>query len=101
MRPRRSTCSTSSVTPNPSLRRRIAAAAEGNPLFLEEMLALVRASGGREVVVPPTIQALLVARLDQLERGERGVLERGSVEGRVFHHGAVGRLPTACRKPSA
>jgi hypothetical protein len=32
--------------------------------------------------VPPTIQALLAARLDQLDRRERGVLERGSVEGR-------------------
>jgi class 3 adenylate cyclase len=74
------------------LRVRIREAAEGNPLFLEEMLALVRESGGREVVVPPTIQALLAARLDQLEPGERSVLERGSVEGRVFHRSAVHAL---------
>ena len=42
--------------------------------------------------MPPTIQALLAARLDQLEPSERGVLERGSVEGRVFHRGAVQAL---------
>jgi tetratricopeptide (TPR) repeat protein len=74
------------------LRERIATAAEGNPLFLEEMVALVRESGGGEVVVPPTIQALLAARLDLLEPAERNVLERGSVEGRVFHRSAVEAL---------
>ena len=76
----------------PVLRERITAAAEGNPLFLEEMLALVRASGNREVSVPPTIHALLAARLDQLEPAERAVLERGSVEGHVFHESAVQAL---------
>ncbi len=71
------------------LRARIRDAAGGNPLFVEEMLAMVRESGNGEVAVPPTIQALLAARLDQLEPSERGVLERGSVEGKEFHRGAV------------
>jgi tetratricopeptide (TPR) repeat protein len=44
------------------------------------------------VAVPPTIQALLAARLDQLDPSERAVLERGSVEGRVFHRRAVEAL---------
>jgi class 3 adenylate cyclase/tetratricopeptide (TPR) repeat protein len=74
------------------LRDRILQAAEGNPLFLEEMLGLVRDSGGAAVEVPPTIQALLVARLDQLDPAERLVLEHGSVEGRTFHRGAVAAL---------
>jgi class 3 adenylate cyclase len=74
------------------MRIRILDAAEGNPLFVEEMVALVGASGGGEVTVPPTIQALLAARLDQLDASERGVLERGAVEGRVFHRGAVQAL---------
>ena len=74
------------------LRSRILQVAEGNPLFLEEMLALLRDSGGAEVEVPPTIHALLAARLDQLDPGERSVLERGSVEGRTFHRGAVAAL---------
>ena len=56
------------------------------------MLALVRDSGGAEVEVPPTIHALLAARLDQLDPAERSVLERGSVEGRTFHRGAVAAL---------
>jgi class 3 adenylate cyclase/tetratricopeptide (TPR) repeat protein len=74
------------------LRESIVRAAEGNPLFLEEMLALVRDSGVEKVEVPPTIQALLAARLDQLDAADRSVLERGSVEGRVFHRGAVAAL---------
>ena len=42
--------------------------------------------------MPPTIQALLAARLDQLPRPERATLERGAVEGQVFHRGAVQAL---------
>jgi tetratricopeptide (TPR) repeat protein len=74
------------------LAARIRTAAEGNPLFVEEMLAMVRESGEGEVAVPPTIKALLAARLDQLDPGERGVLERGAVEGQLFHAAAVAAL---------
>jgi class 3 adenylate cyclase/tetratricopeptide (TPR) repeat protein len=73
------------------LRERIARAAGGNPLFVTEMLAMT-ADAHAEVVVPPTLQALLAARLDQLEQPERGVLERGAVEGEIFHRGAVQAL---------
>jgi class 3 adenylate cyclase len=73
------------------VRERILAVAEGNPLFLEEMAALAREAGG-SVDVPPTIQALLQARLDTLTEPERAVIERGSVEGKVFHRGAVAAL---------
>ena len=45
-----------------------------------------------EVTVPPTLQALLAARLDQLVTAERSVLERGAVEGEIFHRGAVQAL---------
>ncbi|HEU5213833.1 MAG TPA: adenylate/guanylate cyclase domain-containing protein [Gaiellaceae bacterium] len=72
------------------LRERIAHASEGNPLFVEEMLAMVRERG--EVAVPPTIQALLQARLDALEHDLRLVLERGAVEGEVFHRAAITEL---------
>src|SRR5439155_23205205 len=80
------------ATLDDALRARISQAAEGNPLFVEEMVALVRESGGGQVTVPPTIQALLAARLDQLEPHEREVLQCGSVEGPVFHRGAVQAL---------
>ncbi len=69
-------------------RSRILAIAEGNPLFLEEMAALAREARG-VVSVPPTIRALLQARLDTLNEAERTVIERGAVEGKVFHRGAV------------
>ena len=78
---------------NEALQSRVRRAAGGNPLFVEEMLALVGDShNGDAVAVPPTIQALLAARLDQLEPSERHVLERGSVEGEVFHRGSVAAL---------
>ena len=83
------------ATPDESLRGRILEAAEGNPLFVEEMVALLRDSPDGSVVVPPTIQALLAARLDQLDATERVVLARGSIEGRVFHRGAVQALSPA------
>ena len=90
----------------PDARRRIAEAAEGNPLFVEEMLAMLiddgllrpqnggwRAGGDlSRLAVPATIHALLAARLDRLDGSERHVIERASVEGKVFHRGAVEEL---------
>jgi len=72
-------------------RARIIRASGGNPLFVTEMVAMAAQSVG-DVVVPPTLQALLAARLDQLKNEERSVLERGSVEGEIFHRGAVQAL---------
>ena len=76
----------------PGVRERILTAAGGNPLFVEEMAAMLQESGSGAARVPPTIQALLAARLDQLERAERRVLERAAVEGDIFHRGAVQTL---------
>jgi class 3 adenylate cyclase/tetratricopeptide (TPR) repeat protein len=75
-----------------ALRARIREAAEGNPLFVEQMLAMVAESRNGDVIVPPTIHALLAARLDQLDVAERSVLERGAVEGKIFHRGGVEAL---------
>ena len=79
------------------LRDRILSAAGGNPLFVEEMVAMLSEAEGEgegedEVVVPATIHALLAARLDQLDPAERRVLELAAVEGEVFHRGAVQAL---------
>jgi len=92
---------------------RIRSAAEGNPLFVEELLemliddgALARTNGDwmasrdlASLAMPPTIQALLSARLDGLAGTDRAVLERGAVEGTVFHRDAVAALaPEALRE---
>jgi tetratricopeptide (TPR) repeat protein len=75
-------------------RARLADAAEGNPLFLEQTLALLREEGREDETppVPPTIHGLLEARLDRLSPGERTVLERASVIGRDFRRGALSEL---------
>jgi class 3 adenylate cyclase/tetratricopeptide (TPR) repeat protein len=86
--------------------QRVLKAAEGIPLFVEQMMSmlidegLLRRDEGSwisvgdlsRVQVPPTIHALLAARLDQLHPEERIVVECGSVEGKVFHLGALTEL---------
>ena len=78
----------------PAARARVAEAAQGNPLFIEQLIALnanVTATDGA-ILVPPTIDALLAARIDRLEPGDRAVIERAAIEGRTFHRGAVVEL---------
>ncbi len=75
---------------SPEERARVTEAAEGNPLFLEQMVAML--AEGKPTDLPPTIQALLAARLDQLEPFERAVLERAAVVGKEFWRGAVAEL---------
>ena len=83
-------------------RSKIIDAADGLPLFVEEMVAMLiedgslRRDDGRwvavdldQVAAPATIQALLAARLDQLDPAEQAMLQRGAIEGQVFHRGAV------------
>jgi DNA-binding SARP family transcriptional activator len=69
---------------------RIVDASEGNPLFLEEMAALARER--QTIAVPATIQALIAARLERLRPEERDLLERGAIEGQVFHQRVVRAL---------
>jgi tetratricopeptide (TPR) repeat protein len=65
-------------------------AAEGNPLFLEQLVAMRADDPG--VRTPPTIQALLAARIDALPQRDRRVIEAAAIEGRGFHRGAVRAL---------
>ena len=85
------------------LSRRVFSGAEGNPLFVEELVRMLRdehqleqdaagVSGVRELAaltVPPTIHAVLAARLDRLDPAERAVVEAAAVVGRSFGGGAV------------
>jgi predicted ATPase/class 3 adenylate cyclase len=82
----------------PDVRQRIVDNAEGNPLFVEQMLAmLAEQPDGAADAIPPTIHALLAARLDRLPPAERAVLQRAAVQGRLFQRSAVAELlgPTA------
>ena len=85
---------------DPDVRRRVTDAAEGNPLFVEQLLAMLAEGGGDNAEVPPTIQALLAARLDSLPAEERDVLERASVIGLEFEWEALGELASDPRRPA-
>ena len=70
---------------------RVLKAAEGNPLFLEQLLAM-QAEHGEKLGVPPTVQAVLAARIDRLPPVERAVVQRAAVQGRVFSRRALADL---------
>jgi class 3 adenylate cyclase/tetratricopeptide (TPR) repeat protein len=84
----------------------ITGTAEGNPLFVEELVAMLIEQGvldrrsqtwrleseAEELQMPLTIQTLLAARLEQLEHEEREVIQRAAVIGRLFYWRAVSEL---------
>ena len=77
------------------LRARVTEVAQGNPLYTEQLVAMLaeEARAAAELVaLPPTIQALLAARLDRLDAVDRDVLERAAVVGKEFWPGAVAAL---------
>jgi class 3 adenylate cyclase/DNA-binding winged helix-turn-helix (wHTH) protein len=75
------------------MRRRIASLGEGNPLFVEQLLAFLEEAGPEALEsVPPSVEALLASRLDRLEPDERALLERCAVVGREFARGAAVHL---------
>jgi class 3 adenylate cyclase/tetratricopeptide (TPR) repeat protein len=94
-------------------RARITAVAEGNPLFVEETVRMLvdhevlQWLEGRwtltgdlsSITIPPTIHALLTARLERLEPEERAVIERGAAIGRSFWWGAVSELSPPDLRP--
>jgi class 3 adenylate cyclase len=88
------------------MRAVVAARAEGNPFFVEELVrslidrgVLVRgvhgwtvADGDPEVAVPDSVQGVLAGRIDLLPPLEKEALQAASVVGRVFWHGALVHL---------
>jgi tetratricopeptide (TPR) repeat protein len=95
-------------------RTRILEAAGGNPLFLEQILTRLVDDGYLEqsptgwsvardmstLSVPPTIAALLAARLERLSPPERATIERASVVGKVFWWGSVAELSPSEDRPA-
>jgi class 3 adenylate cyclase/tetratricopeptide (TPR) repeat protein len=81
------------VTLSAETRDKVVAAAEGNPLYIEQIVSLLRERDpGGDVIVPPTIAALLAARLDGLSRQERAVVDPAAVIGLVFSSAAIAHL---------
>jgi class 3 adenylate cyclase/tetratricopeptide (TPR) repeat protein len=90
----------------PGVRERVVSAAEGNPFFIEQMVSMLVERGFvqhtgdawvpttdlSELTIPPSINALLTARLDDLTREERAVIEPASVIGLTFPEPAVEEL---------
>ena len=82
----------------PELRRRLVELAAGNPLFVEQMLHMLVDDGrlrlddgawttqgdARAIEVPPTIEAILAARIDHLGGAERACAETAAVIGMEF-----------------
>jgi class 3 adenylate cyclase/predicted ATPase len=97
-----------------AVKGRILQAAAGNPLFVEQLLSMlidegtlrrdgdrwVQVAGAQALNVPPTIQALLAARLDLLDADERDVIEPASVIGQNFAVAAVTELVADTLQPA-
>jgi len=67
--------------------------AEGNPLFIEELVAAAsEGAAAADSELPTTIRELVSARLDALPAEERDVLLDAAVVGKVFWRGAVERM---------
>ena len=85
------------------------AASDGNPLFVEELVRmliddgiLVRTDEGwmataelKDLVIPPSVTAILASRLDRLEPSERALIQRAAVMGREFYRDALEHLGVA------
>lgn len=88
------------------LRERIVTTADGNPLFVEELLRmlvddglLIRSGDSwrateevEQLVVPASVSAILTTRLDMLDPHERALIQRAAVIGREFYLEAVTHL---------
>jgi class 3 adenylate cyclase/tetratricopeptide (TPR) repeat protein len=98
-----------------TVQQRVVGAAEGNPLFVEQMVSMlvddgvlqrdgerwvVAAGRADAIVVPPSIHALLAARLDNLAEAERDVVEPAAVVGVFFAQAAVEELVNEPIRPS-
>jgi tetratricopeptide (TPR) repeat protein len=89
-------------TPTPGVEDTIADVADGNPFFLEEIVLMLQEEGAitpqatptdlSTIAIPPTISALLAARIDRLEHTGRQVLERAAVLGLGFTRGHLEAL---------
>ena len=86
----------------PSTRARLIDTADGNPLYLEQLAVSLSEQDGSDTrpALPPTIQALLAARLQRLGPGAGSVLARAAIVGKHFGEEPVRELlPAEARDP--
>ena len=86
----------------PSTRARLIDTAGGNPLFLEQLAVSLSEQSGSDIrpALPPTIQALLSARLQRLGPGASSVLARAAIVGKDFDEREIRELlPAEARAP--
>jgi class 3 adenylate cyclase/tetratricopeptide (TPR) repeat protein len=90
----------------PGVTEQVLGAAQGSPLFVEELVDALKEAGLLRLdrgcwgltgeidalPVPVSITALLGARLDRLPSLSRRLIDRASIEGELFHRGAVNAL---------
>ena len=98
----------------PAVRARIASVAEGNPLYVEQIVSMLLETGAIErgpegwvakrgsdqLQIPPSVQALVAARLDALQAEERAVVDPASVIGLTFAFEAISELVDETVRPS-
>ncbi len=101
-------------TVDDAINARVVATSEGNPLFASQLVSMLVDKGLirydestwlpegdlAAAAVPPTIQALLAERLDDLSREERAVMEPASVIGLSFAQAAIEDLVPVSLRPS-
>src|SRR6516225_5857775 len=86
----------------PATRARLIETASGNPLYLEQLAVSLSEQQGRDTrpALPPTIQALLAARLQRLGPGASSVLIRAAIVGKDFGEQEIRELlPAEARAP--
>jgi predicted ATPase len=87
------------------LKRLIVEKTEGNPFYMEETVQVLLDEGAlvrngtvklirplSELKIPPTVQAILAARIDRLQPNERELLQALAVMGKEFRLGMVKRV---------
>ena len=89
---------------DPTTRRTLGEVSEGNPLFLQELIARLQETGALAAdhqawtltvprnVLPPALEGLLVARIDYLSPEVRSVAQAAAILGREFSRSALERM---------
>jgi class 3 adenylate cyclase len=89
---------------DPATKQEIVTGAEGNPLYLQELLRAVIESAGVErhrtwtlpssgaALLPANLESLFISRIDRLPPGARRLAQAAAVAGRVFPVRVVARV---------